>query len=572
MSTSRQFVAVIKSVTDCTNEGKNLNGIFTLNHDYKNYFLNWNPYNISSNPGLFNILNSRDNYKESGWTFPSNVNIDCQSVSVLKISENPTKFTIHRLDCDDCRSFTISDSSFDDFVNFIEKLILTGVAVPSSESEYCLFFNMNSRVGYFNTVSPELQLEFTNPKDIKGFWERVHQFFVDFMKFIQSHYSSPLKGYPLDVGARSCNAMFTKKVSAYFESSVGKYSAVKYNELQDLFDKETGRFKDYKSVKDRIYFAGLESKAIPVLLPFLVNLYPSDSTEAERVEIRKRLRKSFDDLCECVSLIQDYQVANNKKLSCSYRVIAHDVMRTDRHHPAFKEQSGQGLTLLTKILKAYNIYNQRVNYVQGMNDLFVPILDAFIPSWDEKGNPLDYDGKPLDVSQIDYLMFWCYANFLEVTNHTEFLPIVSEQCKNMSSHVMELLNDLAPTVAIWLENKGLVELIWCYTDYVLLFKRSFQHIWPIWINIISAPDPCEWITHFASSLIVSSFDELSKMPNVAITDILASFPVIIQSLNVTSISRSADYISSFYTKKFAQAPEEPDSYVPEFFHVPSEQN
>ena len=570
MSSSRQHFAVIRLVSDVSLENSKYDGILSLTRDLKHFFIHWCPFACHPKSTFIEMLNNQDDYLNDDWTPPSIINVDCQLLSKLIISIKPLRITFYRLDSEETRTLEIVEDNYYEFTIFIEKLILCGICVPSNEAEFCLQFNKNCKVGYFSTISPELQLDYTlDINNFSLFWEKVHNFFVDFMTFIQTHYHSPLKDYPLDVGARSCNTIYTNKINQFYESLPIKYEKVTKDNYKDVFDEE-GRIKDFKALKERFYFAGVDDDLIHIFLPFLCNLYPPNSTETERLEIEQKLKQSFNKLNDMVNLVQEYQVANNKKLSCSYRVISHDVLRTDRHHPAFKENDGPGLTLLTKILHVYNVYNPCVNYVQGMNDLFVPILDAFIRKWDENGNPINENGEIIDLNSIDYLLFWCYANFLEVTNHTDFLPMVSEQCKNMSTKVIEVLKDVSPAVAIWLEAKNLTELIWCYTDYVLLFKRSFQHILPVWINIISAPDPCEWITHFAASLIISSFEELSKMPNVAITDILATFPNIIQSLDVNLISRSANYISSFYTKKFYVKSSPPEEFHSDFFPIPSE--
>ena len=570
MSFSRQHFAVVRLATDVSLENSTTDGILSLTRDSKHFFIHWCPFACHPKSTLIEMLNDQSDYLNDEWAPNSIINVDCQILTKIEISPNPLKITLYRLNSDETRTLLFKPENHNEFTILIEKLILNGICVPSNESEFCLHFNKNCKIGYFNTISPELQLDYSlDVNNFSSFWEKVHNFFVDFMNFVQTHYHSPLKDYPLDVGARSCNTIFTSKINEFYKTLPIKYERVTKENYTEVFDEE-GRIKDFKLLKERFYFAGVDKDLIHIFLPFLCNLYPSNSTEKERQEINVKLRKSYDRLNEMVQLVQEYQVVNNKKLSCSYRVISHDVLRTDRHHPAFKENDGPGLTLLTKILHAYNVYNPCVNYVQGMNDLFVPILDAFIREWDEKGNPIDENGEIMDIDKIDHIMFWCYAHFLEVTNHTDFLPLVSEQCKNMSLKVMEVLKDVSPAVAIWLEAKNLTELIWCYTDYVLLFKRSFQQILPVWMNIISAPDPCEWITHFAASLIIASFDELSKMPNVAITDILATFPNIIQSLDVNQISRSANYISSFYTKKFYMKRETQEEFHSDFFPVPTE--
>jgi hypothetical protein len=39
----------------------------------------------------------------------------------------------------------------------------------------------------------------------------------------------------------------------------------------------------------------------------------------------------------------------------------------------------------------YAIYNPPIGYLQGMNDLFVPLILTFISGWSEDGEPIDID-------------------------------------------------------------------------------------------------------------------------------------------------------------------------------------
>jgi hypothetical protein len=62
----------------------------------------------------------------------------------------------------------------------------------------------------------------------------------------------------------------------------------------------------------------------------------------------------------------------------------------------FKSNKGIGLQMVTRLLQTYCVFNLPIGYLQGMNDLFVPILLAFLPEWGENGEPRDADGQVLD--------------------------------------------------------------------------------------------------------------------------------------------------------------------------------
>ena len=130
--------------------------------------------------------------------------------------------------------------------------------------------------------------------------------------------------------------------------------------------------------------------------------------------------------------------------------------------------------MLEDLLKAYCVYNPPIGYLQGMNDLFVPILLAYMPDWDENGDPIDKDGKVVDYKSYMPEIFWCFDSMLRNTDHLSFLSSVTEHCQGEAEIVHQILSQISPIAAIWMKRNNLSELLWCYSDFVLLFKRSFE--------------------------------------------------------------------------------------------------
>jgi hypothetical protein len=94
-------------------------------------------------------------------------------------------------------------------------------------------------------------------------------------------------------------------------------------------------------------------------------------------------------------------VGRNKKLAESLRVINHDVYRTDRVHPAFRRDDGDGLLMLKSLLHAYCVFNPAIGYLQGMSDLCVPIILGYFPKWDaETGKPLNEEELCSEIPMI----------------------------------------------------------------------------------------------------------------------------------------------------------------------------
>jgi hypothetical protein len=67
-------------------------------------------------------------------------------------------------------------------------------------------------------------------------------------------------------------------------------------------------------------------------------------------------------------------MAMNKRLTSAMRVISHDVTRNDRPVELFKKPESIGLAIVQEILKVYCLSNPLISYLQGMNNLLVPIV------------------------------------------------------------------------------------------------------------------------------------------------------------------------------------------------------
>jgi hypothetical protein len=330
--------------------------------------------------------------------------------------------------------------------------------------------------------------------------------------------------------------------------------------------------KDSSSFFKRVFAAGIDSTVLSDALPFIFGVYDPDSTEEARVALRAELAVEYDRLCKQVATVNAHQLDHHKKLASSFRVIVHDVGRTDRAHVAFKHTEGPGLEMLAALLRAYCLFNPTIGYLQGMNDLFVPIILAYFPWWDEEGHPVDCDPaaegaapKVVEHKPAIPLIFKCFEKMLAKTNHLELLASVTEQCQKKARVILGLIEKVSPLVAIWIRRTGLQDLLWMYSDFVLLFKRSVGAIWDIWLQFNCAPDPANWLVYFTTAILLQTFRHYSMKPDMSITVIMDVFPDLLKGLNVKDIGKLALWLHDKHPLEKPPAPAVDPNLTFEFF-------
>jgi hypothetical protein len=237
------------------------------------------------------------------------------------------------------------------------------------------------------------------------------------------------------------------------------------------------------------------------------------------------------------------QIEQSRKLSAAFRVIQHDVERTDRQLAAFKRKDGAGLKMVTDLLQTYCIFNPPIGYLQGMNDLFVPILITYLPDWNEEGSPIDSAGNVIEYQRYLPTIFWCFDAMLRNLDHLALLGNVTGECRKLAHKVHEILLEVSPVSAIWMKRTGIHELLWMYSDFVLLFKRSFDGIWPVWLQLNCAQYPHHWLVYFVAAVIILAFGELTSIDDITVTALMEHFPRILKGISLQDIGVAAWWLA-----------------------------
>lgn len=532
----RKFhLSTIELATDVSTPQVRTPGTICLTRNQDTFSLSWAPLDGSPSQRVAAVFQSLSLPTGDDWSPGKPFLCDCRLISLIEFSEDPLSISITRSDHTEVRRFQLPNTEFISLAMMVEQLLVNGIAVPGTKSEYCVEFYSQCHRGVYTYTPPHIQLSIKEFTSLSDFWSDVHSFFERLLIHLDASDTLPRdQDFPLATAARAAHKRLMRTVEAYVDG-LPQYERV--TSVDGLFDSD-GRVSD-KQFKERLYHSGADKSVMPTILPFVVGMFDLDSTTEQREALEKELDEEFQLIRGQVRAMCPHQTEHNKRVHSTYRVIVHDVTRTDRHMAAFKNLQTIGPVMLTEFLKMYSIYNPPLGYLQGMNDLFVPIITAYVPNWRDDGTPIDENGNERDLEPLMPKLFWCFEAMLKNTDQLSLLANVTEHCKLQALRVHQIMTRVLPIGAIWMRRRGLQELLWCYSDFVLMFKRTYQDVWQVWLKFNCSPRPSQWLTYFMAAIILCSLDQLTLLPDVAITAMMDSFPKILDGLDVNKIGKVA---------------------------------
>lgn len=486
-----------------------------------------------------------------GFSTGNGFEIDCRGIrDILFPDTKSNDGVIFKISCKDTagsRKF-IFKQNLNQLTEFIYQIFLNGIAVPAFTNgrSSCLVFYSECSPNQFLHNSINIQPKCRNFETFDEFWLELISFSELYGQMLYKRHALILnRQYPLTTAAVSDLNVFVSSISEFLKGSPA-LTPITLEEFPSLFD-ENGKMKDPQSFKQRTFYCGMDENVLPDALPFLFNLYScEESTTESRKKQDEEQKAQFEIIKKQVDLIKDTQLKRNYKLKVnSFDVIRNDALRTDRDDPrgAFKLDFKAGMNMLITLLKVYCLYNQNIGYVQGMNDLFVPLILTHFPNWNDEGDPVDSEGKVLSNYE-DQLpkLFWLYRSMLNNINHDDFLLSITPKCGAIAQKVMRILIKVVPLVVTWLRKNQLSKLVFMYQDFIYIYKRSFSSVWPIWLQFHSSPDPKHWMIYFICAIIIKTFPLFSAIPDVRdswLTTMVSSFPTFLTSLDIGEIGRLA---------------------------------
>lgn len=303
-------------------------------------------------------------------------------------------------------------------------------------------------------------------------------------------------------------------------SMATRQDQIQSEKWESYFD-STGRlqFTVNEVIKD-IFHSGVDPKIREKVWPFLLGVYPWDSSKDERLILFKALEDSY------IEYKNNWKGDLKKQKEDPFwkdqkNRILKDVKRTDRELDLFKpmgdeELSDDGdendeedfefknpnLNKLRDILFTYNELNFNLGYVQGMADLLSPLYYIF---------------------QDEVMTFWAFTRFMERMERN-FVRDLSGMKSQMLT-LTELVQFMLPDLYIHLEKCDSSNLFFFFRMLLVWFKRelSFNETMQLWEVL--------WTDLYSSQFILFVALAILQKNSKIIMDNLHSFEDILKYTN-----------------------------------------
>lgn len=268
------------------------------------------------------------------------------------------------------------------------------------------------------------------------------------------------------------------------QPALERRNPVTLDEWNSFFNEDDGRLVlTSREVLDRIFHGGLEPQVRPEAWPFLLNVFPWESSSVERASIMAEKRNLYLRLkrkwWEDVDRQQNDEFWKDQKSR-----IEKDVLRTDRNlepfgiseipHPDPESRlaaSGANphLEQMRDMLITYNEYNENLGYVQGMSDLLSPLYV---------------------VLQDDAMAFTAFCAFMERMERNFMRS--QEGMRDQLSTLGHLTNFMLPKLYNHLRSADSTHFFFFFRMVLVWFKREFEwddvlRLWEVlWTNFYSS--------------------------------------------------------------------------------------
>lgn len=271
-------------------------------------------------------------------------------------------------------------------------------------------------------------------------------------------------------------------------SNASRRKPVSKVEWEGLFDHQGRLTVTVDEAKSRIFHGGLTKDVRLEVWPFLLGVYPWDSSSKERETIFQSLQSGY---CDYKRRWVDDEDKRQTEFWKDQKVrIEKDIHRNDRNLEIFKDTKQKGSTAsnssgqenqsvperesspetpdededwnlshitnphlfrMREILLTYNEYNENLGYVQGMTDLLSPIYVVF---------------------QNETMSFWAFSHFMDRMERN----FVRDQSgmKRQMLVLNELVQFMLPDLFRHLEKCEATDLFFFFRMLLVWFKREFE--------------------------------------------------------------------------------------------------
>jgi len=297
-------------------------------------------------------------------------------------------------------------------------------------------------------------------------------------------------------------------------------------EWNNMFDSQ-GRIQNVPLLRKIIFYGGVSEQIKKQVWKFLLGYYSFESTTEERKELDAAKKLEYERYKAQWTTITPKQESRFSLYRERQGRVEKDVVRTDRTHPYFKDESSVYLKRLYDILVTYSFYNFDLGYCQGMGDLASPILV---------------------VMKDEVESFWCFASLMETMEKN--FQINSDGMEKQLQELNQLVKRMDRDLYNYLYDHDSTNFFFCFRWVLVQFKRefSFADTMRLWESI--------WSMYMGSHFHLFLCYAILNMHKQTIIDNQFGFDDILKycidlscKMNVHDVLHNAELQLTIYKKK-----------------------
>ncbi|KAL7711878.1 Rab-GAP TBC domain-containing protein [Entamoeba marina] len=250
------------------------------------------------------------------------------------------------------------------------------------------------------------------------------------------------------------------------EQQVSTLQPVNKELLQSLMEEDGFiNTSNMNVIRKVLLYRGCDAEVREFVWKLCLGYYEGKNTRKERMEWDKTRNEDYEKVKSTWKNIIPEMKENWDEFNKTEEQIRKDVVRTDRDDSKFINDDCPNLQTLSNVLMTSSMYNMKIGYMQGMNDIVAVLMK---------------------ITTNESSLFWLFQSVMNI--------IEGFYCSK-ASHLYSLLDKLQPIVQM--VHPGLssylkehdIDYIFTYKWIVLLFKRYIgdDDLLRLWDAIFAFP-------------------------------------------------------------------------------------
>lgn len=408
-------------------------------------------------PSVWETVNDFDDCNIPGapWPQMEHTTLKCENVAMISISENAQNisFTLTLRDTGGApKRFSLPADQIPALSKFIERIILCGVALPIivDHETFHLKFKKIPLIRWMSLLPQNIHLE---RRDYTSIWDlaaSVQQFLGRISLFITE---SDLLEWPVSFFSTSvCSSVLKNVMKSAQAANETSRHPLTMSEFKAVFDAD-GRIQNPDDLRRRCLRHGVETNVLPEIVPFLVGVFPMDSTESDREQIRIALEERAQRLIRKYKLVKEGK-KTYPHIQKDLDLIEKDILRT-RVCNVPRRKGTPAHELLGCLLYMFSIeqYDHGLRYIQGVHMITDGVILWFFPKWSENQEPITENGDVIDYAPYVPIL---YAVVIKLLYVLELHQNLRENISSFCPPIDVVLKRAVPYYYGWLKSRGLM--------------------------------------------------------------------------------------------------------------------